>query len=257
MKIARLPFENGNDVYVVMHNLAIHEARFRKFRPIHVLTHVGQFHKAVTNREETFLLGLALENKLFAVAHYATLLCEAITPLSVHLYEGHYIRDYEPTQKVVAVIEGYIGAIYSALEVVALFNKSFDRALPQGFRRQTRKVEAFSLVKQDWLKHFFDIRSELAHYNSPLPMVSQQKLILEFRNPSPLEMFKKGRYEIGFDAIISYAPSLFAMLDAWALQELKNVDENAELNVVHEAGWKKPLKSKNVSVKSLLKELDV
>ena len=76
-----------------MHNLSIHEARFRKFRPIHLLTHVGQHHRETVKKGDAFWLGLTLENKLFAVTHYSTLLCETITPLSVNLYEGHYIRD--------------------------------------------------------------------------------------------------------------------------------------------------------------------
>jgi hypothetical protein len=257
MKIAKVPYEDGREVLVGMHNLAIHEARFRKFRSIHVLTHVGQFHKGTVKKGDTFMLGLTLENKLFAVAHYATLLCEAVTPLSVNLYEGHYITDYEPTQRIVAIIEGYIGALYSALEVTALLNKCFDKNLPQGFRRQAKKVEIFSLEKHAWLRHFYDVRSEFAHYNSPLPLVAQQKLIIEFRNPSKLEIFPKGRHEIAFDLILNYASELFAMLDAWALNELKNVDENTELNVLHETGWKKPLESRNITLKTLLAELGI
>jgi hypothetical protein len=147
--------------------------------------------------------------------------------------------------------------VYSALEVTALLNKCFDRNLPQGFRRQAKKVDDFSLEKHEWLRHFFDLRSEFAHYNSPLPIVEQQKLIVDFRNPSKLEMFPKGRHEIGFDAVLSYAPALFSMLDTWALKELKNIDENTELNVLHETGWKKPLESKKITVKILLDELAV
>lgn len=257
MKIAQLPTEGGGDVLVVVHNLAIHEARFRKFRPIHLLTHVGQFHKNVAAKGDAFWLGLTLENKLYGVSYYATLLCEAITPHSVTLYDGHYVSDYEPTQKVVAIIEGYLGAIYSALEVVAHLNKCFDKTLPQGFRRQAKKVGAFALSKHDWLRHFFDIRSEFAHYNSPLPIVSQQKLIVEFRNPSVLEMFQKGRHEIRFDTLLDYAHCLFAMLDVWALEQLKYIDGEAEVNVIHEMGWKKPLDSKQSKIKLLLAELGI
>lgn len=257
MKIAQLPTESGEDVLVVVHNLAIHEARFRKFRPIHVLTHIGQFHKNVSNKGDAFWLGLTLENKLYGVSHCATLLCEAITPLSVKLYEGHYVSDYEPTQKIVAITEGYLGAIYSALEVVALLSKCFDKTLPQGFRRKAKKVDAFALSKHEWLRHFFDMRSEFAHYNSPLPIISKQKLVVEFRNPSKLEMFEKGRHEIKFDTILAYAHYLFSMLDTWALEQLKSIDEEAEVNVIHETGWKKPLDSKNAKIKLLLAELGV
>lgn len=257
MKVARVPYQGGQEIQMAIHDLAIYEARLRRFRPIHALTYLAQFHKSAKDKGQAFWLGLTLENKLSAVAHYLTLVSQALTPMTVDLYPGHYVREYDPVQRLIALIEGYVGAVYSSLEVVALLNKQFNSGLPQGFRRQAKKFELFSLAKRDWLPHFYDVRSELAHYNSPIPIVEKGKLVIEFKNPSQLEVFSKGRHEIGFDAILGYAAGLFDMLDEWSMTELKNVEMEASLQVLHETGWKKPLEAKTETVSSFLNDLGI
>jgi|GEM_PF-2752014 len=252
MKIVRIPDGLGNDALVVMHNFGVHEEPYRKFRSIHLLTYLAQHHENSKNSIDAFRLSITLENKIYAVEHYLNLLSENLGSLSIGLYEKHSISDYYPTQKTIAIIEGYINAIYSTLEVTSELNKHLNFSLPKGFRRQAKKYELFSFERNEWLKHFYDIRTELAHYNSIIPIIERDMFIIEFRNPSKLEVFKNGKHEVKFETLLNYAPSLLNMLDTWSKNELQYIKKDAELNIIHEAGWRKPVINKTITLQTLL-----
>jgi hypothetical protein len=252
MKVVRLPSENGPDVWLVMHDLSVAEGRYRNFRPIHALTFLAQ--QRAKHNIKAFSLAMALENKLFGVRYFASQFREATTPTSESVYHGHNVVEYAPQQRVIASLEAYLSAIYSALEITSHLNKTFYPDLQRGFRRQSKKFKVFSFDRWKWIPHFLDLRTELTHFNTPLPIVSEQKIILEFTNPSDLEVFQKGHYEILIEDVCSYVPQLFNMLDAWAVEELQRIDPETEVQVVFEQGWKEPLKIQKVKIIEVLEQ---
>jgi len=255
MKIALFATpDNGPYVWVAVHDLSVNEGCYRQFRPIHALTFLAQFKAQERNRQKAFYLGMALENKLFGVRYFMSQLQEVVTPVSENVYQGHHVAEYAPQQRVIATLEAYLNSIYSALEIVSQLNRTFHPDLKQGFRRQSERFDLFSFERWEWLPYFFDLRSELAHFNTPIPSVQAQKIILEFTNPKDLEVFKKGRYEIAIEGICSYVSSLFDMLDAWAISELQSIDPEIEVDVAFEQGWKKPLQNKKVKVREILEQ---
>ncbi|MBI1815509.1 MAG: hypothetical protein HYR72_11060 [Deltaproteobacteria bacterium] len=241
MKVVKLPAHGGGEVWLVVHQLTVAEGRLKHLRPIHVLTFLAQHLVKVTPGESipsrpqrTFGLCLALENKLAGVRHHQRQLREAIAGAVEDVYDERYVRDYDATQAVICSLEAYLNAIYTALELVARINRLLHDGLPQGFRDQSKRFAGFGFERWEWLPHFYDVRTELTHFGTPLPILAEDKIVMEFTDARQLRAFGKGRYDIPFTHFLSYAPALFEMLDAWAVEELARVEPGLEIDYSQE-----------------------
>jgi len=255
MKVLKLPTAAGGQWWVVVHGLTLEDGRLRRLRPIHVLTFLGQ--RLVKNKQRMFELCLALENKLYSVRYQLLELRRAISSVGEIVYQERYVRDYEPDQQLISVLEAYVAAIYSALEIVSRINKILRPQLPQGFRDQSKKFSLFSFERQPWLPRFYDIRSELSHFGTPLPTVRDGTLMMNFTNPKRLEHFSPGKHEIQLLELLSYARGLFDMLDEYARGELPNVDPETDLDSACETGLQTPLQMKKIKAKEILRLVDI
>ncbi|WP_413432586.1 hypothetical protein [Crateriforma spongiae] len=252
MKRALFPTESGTDWWVVVHDLMIDDGKLRRLRPIHVLTHLGQFHPKAS-KTQTFALCNALENKLYAVRYHQAEVLRALAPIDKSLYGNSRVFEYAGEQAVVAALEAYLNSIYSALEITALINRDFNRPLPSGFRKQSKKFSLFAFADNDWLGPFYDLRSELTHYNTPLPSIQDRSLILEFNSPRDGEHFeRKQKYKVPFDFIIAMVHELFAMLDNWATPELKILDGDHKLKIFKEVSLQEHLEPRDITIAEIL-----
>jgi hypothetical protein len=251
MRVLRLPAKTGGEVWVVVHGLTLDEGRLHNLRPIHVFTFLGQH--LVRNKRRMFDFCRALENKLFGVNYHLNQLRRAISSVGEIIYSRTYVRDYESDQELICVLEAYLEAIYSTLEIISRINRILRPGLPQEFRKQSRKFPMFNFKNNaPWLARFYDIRSELCHFGTTLPIVQQGKLIIEFTNPKQLEHFSAGKHEISLKEFFGYATSLFILLDKYALNELAKIDPESDIDSIHETGLKTPLKTSKIKAKEIL-----
>jgi hypothetical protein len=251
MKKLRAPNTDGKDLWIIVHDLSIADARLRQLRPIHVLTHLGKCHPRA-NKHQTFAMCMALENKLLGVRYHHGELLRALAPLDRALYPISRVQEYHGEQAVICALEAYLNAIYTALEVVSLINRHFNGKLPMGFRDQSRKHAIFAFQRWPWLPIFYDIRTELTHYNTPIPLLTQRKLFMEFTTLSKLEHFTRGRYEISFDDICGFTHGLFDLCDAWANEELPHLDGNIEIDLFREERLGPPLVLTKVKISDVI-----
>jgi hypothetical protein len=254
MKSLRFPHAQGGEVWLITHDLMFDEGRRRRLRPIHVFTWLAQ-HLNVKKPQDVFWLCLALENKLFAVRHFQLEVRASVAQVGDPVYARPYVQAYEDEQKVIATLEAYLAAIYTTLEITAEINRFLHTGLRIGFREQAKKFPPFSFEAWPWLPHFYDVRSELTHFNTPLPSVETKNLLIEFRREKRLNVFKPGRHEISFEAILTYLPELFRMLDAWAADELKNINKDLKIKISSEPGPNSALRVKEVRASQVLKLL--
>lgn len=252
MKLLRLPAKDRTDWWIVTHSFSFKQQWFKNVRPIHVLTFVAQS-LVRKNKQAVFRLCLALENKIFAIRHNLSRLRSSIAKVGDPIYDGRFEKDYDPIQEVIADLEAYINSIYSVLEIIALLNKKFDRNLPQSFRKQAKKYRLFSFQQNNWLKIFYDLRAELTHYNTSLPTIQDVSILIDFQNPSKLEFFQKGRHKIPFAEIFNFYTELIKLLDKWAIDKLKDIDEESEQDVFELDEEKKKLIAKKVKIKHIIK----
>jgi hypothetical protein len=254
MKSLRMPSAQGGELWILTHDLMHEDGRRRHLRPIHVFTWLAQ--RLPNNKpQDVFWLCLALENKLFAVRQFLFELRAAIARVGDPIYGTAFVRAYEDEQQVIAMLEAYLAAVYTALEIAAEINRLLHPNLRIGFREQAKKVPAFSFTEWKWLGHFYDLRSELTHFNTPLPSVERKNLLVEFRRAKRLHTFQPGRNEIQFEVILAYASELFRMLDTWASGELVGIDRAIKIKVTTERCFDGPLRVKEVTVGSILKLL--
>ncbi len=229
MQVAKLPTVHGGQWWVVLHDLTIAEKRVPPVQPVHAFTFLAQL-AGSGSKSARFALGLALENKLFAVTQSLERLRRLTSddprrePPSIHL------RDYLAEARVVSELDAYLGAIYASLEVVAKLNQHLDRRLPSKFHDQAKKYQLFSFTASPWLGRFFDIRSEITHFSSPLPVVTHGMLAIEFRTQRALNAFAPGIQEVPIPEILTYRRELLALLNRWARQALASVDPEAEVD---------------------------
>jgi len=254
MKLAKLPDPQGRWWWVVVHELTLAEGRLRKLRPIHAFTLLAQT-LIISKRERMFRYCLALENKLFGVRYHQFEIRRALSEVSDPVYQGSYLREYDSQQKVICSVEAYLNAIYTSLELASQINKMLHPELPIGFRKQSKKFDAFDFSKWIWLPRFYDIRSQLEHFGTPLPIISEGKLLIEFTQAKQLEFFQKGKQEISFSEIFQYSVKLFEMLDAWATEGLSRVDQEVEIDSLVEKGLNSPLKPEKIKAKHILELL--
>jgi hypothetical protein len=252
LKRALFPTEAGTGWWIVVHDLVIDDGKLRRLRPIHALTHLGQYHPKAS-QSQTFALCVALENKLFAVRYHQAEVMRALAPIDNNLYGRSRVHEYTGEQAVIAALEAYLNSIYSALEVTALINRDFNRPLPSGYRSQSKKFPPFALKDNEWLRVFYDLRTELTHFNTPLPSIQDRSLVLEFNSPGDGEYFeKKKKYKIPFGYIVAMVHGLFDLLDHWAEQELKLLDGKQGLQIFEEISLESHLKPRDITISDLL-----
>jgi len=251
MKVVRLPTAAGGDWWIVTHDLTLAQARARHLRPIHVLTFLSH-HIVKSDQARMYRMALALEDKLFAVRHHLGEFRSAVGSFGDVVYANTYVREYSEEQRIICPLEAMLGSTYMALEITARMNARLNRPLPQKFRAQSRNFGLFDFKKRPWLPRFFDVRSELTHFGSHMPVVSEGKILIEFTNPAKLEAFTQGFHEIELEELGSYATSLFDMLDEWAAAELKKMDAATTMDALEEVGAGKPLKPSKVAASAIL-----
>jgi len=256
MKLIRLPTKQGRDWWILVHELTLAEGRLRKLRPIHVFTHLAQ-NLVKTKKSPMFLYCFALENKLFGTRFHQFELRKALAEVTDAIYRGTYVREYDDQQKVICVLEAYLNSIYSALEILSLINRILHPSLPIGFRKQSKKFELFSFSKWNWLPHFYDLRTELVHFGTPLPQIEEQKLLIDVTRNKELFVLRKGKNYIPFSDILKYSINLFKLLDAWAEGELSKVESDEMIASVYETGLSSPLKTEKIKAKEILDLLKV
>lgn len=255
MKSLKLPTDQGVEWWILTHSLTLKRDRLDQLRPIHVFTLLAQ-HR-VGNKLKMFRLCMSLENKLFAVSYQARELRRAISSVGELVYPEAYVRDYRSNQELIAALEAYLNAIYSALEIAAQMNQLLRPELPQSFRKQSRKFAPFGFTARPWLARFLDVRSEFSHYSSPLPSVAEGKIVLDFQNPSDLEVFPKGRHAIQFGELLQWATELFDMLDAWSVEELQRIDPAAEVDCFRQTTRDQALKPFKAKASDFLRLLRI
>lgn len=251
MKRILVPTETGEDWWIVVHDLCVDDGKFRQLRPIHLLTHLAQFHPKKS--KHTFRLCHSLENKLFSVRYNQRELLLALAPVDKPLYTHSRVRDFAAEQAVIAACENYLNSLYTTLEVVSLLNRVFNDGLPSGFRKQSKKFPVFNFEANEWLKIFYDLRSELTHYNSPLPQVRDRRLIVTFATPGSLEHFERDQqYSVDISLVTEFTHRLFDLLDSWARPEILRLNREEKLVVYQELVFDGQLHPKNVTVGDLV-----
>ena len=252
MKLIKQKNKEGKDWWIITHDLTFSEGRLRKLRPIHVFTLLAQ--NIIKEKKKMYWYSLALENKLFGVRHHQFQLRKALAEVEDPIYLGEYIREYEDQQKVICSLEAYLNSIYTSLEIVSLMNKLIYPSLPQGFRDQSKKYKLFSFSKWKWLEIFYDLRTELEHFGTAIPQISEGTLLIDFSKTGKKYTFNEP-IRITFDSILSFSIYLFDMLDFWALEELKKVNPEIEIDSAVETGLSSPPKTKKIKAKEILQLL--
>lgn len=232
--------EGGGRIWVVTHQLIDRNNWGYGVRPINILTFLGQ-HIESGKGNNWFSLGMALDNKLAGVAKSHRDFVSCATAIG-DVAPDPYIRSYVDEQDFISSLEWHLHALYTALEVVAKMNRVFTPNMPMGFRKQSKKYQPFSFDNRDWLKAFYDLRSELTHYSTALPLRRQGKLIIEFKSNRQLELYVKGRTEIKVQGIAEFLPELLKFLDEWAMIILERLPDEGEIDVLKKTVYgEKPL----------------
>jgi len=253
MKLIRLPQNKERDWWVFAHELTLDHNSVRKIHPIHIFTHlIGRFVKNHTIG--VFNLCLALENKLYAIRLNRVSFRKSVIESSENRLNSKYVRDYKPSQKVICSLDNYLGSIYSSLEITAQTHALIHSKLnlPRNFRDQSKKVDIFSFKKGDWLAEFYDLRSELTHYSSSIPMIDEREIFVEFHGEKDRENFEKGKHRIGIRNILGYYPQFLKMLNNWSRSELLSADPKVNIYAIPRSDFNKPLKPKSVKVETIL-----
>jgi hypothetical protein len=224
------PVQGGGRMWIVTHRLIDRNNWGHSVRPINILTFLGQ-RIAPGKDNKIFSLGMALENKLASASRSHRDFVSCATAVG-DVAPDRFIRDYVDDQNFMGSLECHLHTLYATLEVVAEMNRILDPTLPMGFRKQSKKYPPFSFDQRDWLKSLYDLRSELTHYSTALPLRREGKLIIEFRSGRELELYAKGRTEIEVQEVLNYLPQLLRLLDEWASLVLKQLPDNGEVDVL-------------------------
>lgn len=227
-------------MWVVMHQLIDRNNWGHDVRPINILTFLGERINS-GRKNNMFSLGMALENKLAGVAKSHRDFVSCATAIGDVLPDP-YIRSYIDEQNFVSSLECYLHTLYASLEIVAEMNQIFTPNMPKSFRGQAKKYPLFSFENRGWLKSFYDLRTELTHYNTALPLLRQGKLYIEFQSGRQLEMYVKGPTEIEVQGVAHFLLQLLKLLDEWALEILKRLPDDGDIFVLKKAVFgEKPL----------------
>lgn len=213
------------DVVSLVHDYSVPEVRPVDMRPIHAWTCLA----AATIKRNTALrdwgayvsLHMALEQKLSFVEHRLRALKAS---LLLARPTQHGIGDYNGVFAVTSDLESYLGAIYSALEIVAGIVREKTRRTPKSFSKLAAQHPLLRFDRWHWLQHFWDMRTELTHYNTLLLSPDDGVLVVRFSQSGTLRYFPNQRVEIPLADILEYRDHLLDMLDEWALVELDAID---------------------------------
>lgn len=235
MKLVRFNFEGSTQrVWVLQHNLASREGPVYKTRPVHVLTFVYATHAqklVATSHERVSRLCTALEVKLTAVEHLATTMSESFAKIPKPGANGKDIASFDEGAVFVAEVEAYLGAVYSSLELTNAVVRTLHPTVKQGFRAMTKKgFGPFQFDRWPWLSSFYDVRTELCHFGSPLPWIDGAAIVLDITQSHETHRFKRGtKVAVPVAELLQYRDGLLSMLDAWALDHLRSLDQGLPL----------------------------
>jgi hypothetical protein len=236
MKLVRFNLEGTTQrVWVLQHDLSSREGPISKTRPVHVLTFVYATHAqkllATGSHERASQLSTALEAKLSAVQHLATAVNEAFAKIPNPDADGRDIASFNEASVFIAEVEAYLGALYSSLELTNGVVKAIHPKVKQGFRKMAKSgYGAFRFDRWPWLASFYDVRTELCHFGSPLPWIDGGALVLDITQSHETHRFKRGsKVAVPIAELVQYREGLLAMLDAWALDQLRSLDQNLSL----------------------------
>jgi len=252
MKLVRLPTNSGSDWWIIVHNLTLSEGRLRELKPIHVFTHLSKLLVKGKKAAEIGELSLWLENKLFGVRYYLSEFKKLLAVTKDPIYRDKYVRDYDNEQKVICALEAYLNSIYTSLEIASQINRILYPALPMGFRKQSKKFNLFDIEKNKWIQIFLDVRSEIEHYSSSLPLIEERSVLIKVKSNRNRYSLNKGKNPIPFAAFFSFSNELFNLLDKWANLELKKIDQNKIIDSLIETGSTTPLQQKKIKAKEIL-----
>jgi hypothetical protein len=231
MKLVRFNFEGSTQrVWVLQHDLSSREGPIAKTRPTHVLTFVYATHgqKLVgAGHERASRLCTALEAKLNAVEHLAATMSESFAKIPKPGANGKEITSFDEGAIFIAQVEAYLGAVYSSLELTNAVVRTLHPKVKQGFRAMTKKgFGPFQFDRWPWLSSFYDVRTEMCHFGSPLPWIDAAAIVLDITQPHETHRFKRGtKVAVPVAELLQYRDGLFLMLDAWALEHLRSLDQ--------------------------------
>lgn len=220
--------EGGRKWWILAHSLIARSSWTYDVRSINLFTFLVQL---IVKGDGIYALSVAIENKLVALDRTHRDLVSCATAIG-SVARDSFIRPYRDDQDFLSSLESHLHAIYTTLEVVADLNKQIDHTLPRGFRKQCKRYDLFSFVSNPWLATFYDLRTELTHYNTALPLRREGKLILEFRNRQKMEQFDPGRTEVDLNEVFNFLPQLLELLDRWAVELLKRLPKEGLVDVL-------------------------
>jgi len=231
MKLVRFNLEGtSRRVWVLQHDLSSREGPIRKTRPIHVLTFVygtegGKL--CSSGAERAHSLCSALEVKLDAVQFFTRSVGEAFERVPSPSDAGRDVVSAAELVALAAMIEGYLGAIYTSLELVNAVVRILRPQTKHGFRAMAKKgFSAFQFDRWPWLSSFYDVRTEVCHFGSPLPLISPAAIVLDITQSHETHRFERDKkVTIPLSELVSYHDGLLSMLDAWALEHLRSLDQ--------------------------------
>jgi hypothetical protein len=238
MKLFRAPVQGQGDWWTVTHDLTPISGRTENLRPIHVFTFMAQ-HIVPKPDQRGFMYSLCqgLENKLAAVRlddlrtrrAWGAAVAPGIDPHS-------RVQSYESHQEIIAALAGYLGAIYAVLETVAFINQLLNPKdkLKQGFSDQAKQVADFGFAENPWLPVFYDLRTQMTHLVSIMPIPRGHKFVIEFTHKNRLLAHTVGKKEFDITDVLDFTRQLFNMLDGWAATLLTRVDREEEVDCFEE-----------------------
>lgn len=152
---------------------------------------------------------------------------EAFAAIPKRAVGGRDIANFAEGAVFIAQVEAYLGAVYSSLELTNGIVKTLHPHVKQGFRAMAKKGFAqFQFDRWPWLSSFYDVRTELCHFGSPLPWVDAEAVVLEITQAHDTHRFKRGtRVAVTIEELLGYREGLFSMLDDWARDHLGTLDQ--------------------------------
>jgi hypothetical protein len=234
VKLVRFNMEGSQQkVWVLQHDLSSIERPAPKTRPIHLLTFLyassstSLFELSPAKHTEMFRLCFALEAKLSAVKHFVERMQGSFLQIQPPDARAGEVVDFESSTIFIAELEAYLNAIYSSLELTNQIVRILDHKVKQGFRSMAKKgLPPFDFIDSPWLQSFYDVRTELCHYGSPLPSIEHAIVVIEITQKHQTHRLEYGkRAKVPIVELLSYEDGLFSMLDEWAVKRLAELDQ--------------------------------
>jgi hypothetical protein len=235
MKLVRFNMEGTQQrVWVLQHDLASRVGPIQKTRPLHLLTFVyGTLPGNALPKHAKAISRpcLALEAKLKAITHFGVTVKAAFSNVPQPGLDGGDVASFDAGMVVIAEVEAYLGAVYTSLELTNTIVRLLRPGVKQGFRDMAKKgVAPFTFERWPWLGSFYDVRTELCHFGSSLPMVQRAAIVLDITQNHKTHRFQHGtQVAVPLAELLGYEDDLRAMLDEWALEHLGSLDPELTL----------------------------